>query len=428
MKPFNTFYRFIENRILSHADERLLNVHAATRSGGKSYSGQLEREAQTLQAKQLKDWVDATALATDPESPDRSMLSQLYDNLLLDNHLSSVIDSRILYCQRSPFKLVAKSGEENEELSELFERTWFEEFVKLTLFSRFQGATLIELFDVAPESGELTEINEIPQAYFNTLKGIITKTPGDDSGWPYKEGGMANFYLQVGKNKEMGMLQQMAPIVLAKKLGLGSWLDYIEKYGIPSMFITTDREDDARLKQLYEAATNFKSNNFMVGRGNEKFEFAKVSGGNAENFDKLIERANDEISKRVLGGSGLTDEKAFVGSAEIQFKLARDRFESDKLLIKNVINQGLIPRLAKLSPIYAPLVNYKFVWDDSEVFGSKELADLVDVLGRQFIMDSEYVEEKTGIPILGQKSSLGPSEGGGNEPIPDVKKKRVNGN
>ena len=54
-------------------------------------------------------------------------------------------------------------------------------------------------------------------------------------------------------------------------------------------------------------------------------------------FDKLIERANGEMSKRILGGSGLTDEKSFVGSSEIQFRLAKDRFESDKLLVKNII-------------------------------------------------------------------------------------------
>lgn len=126
------------------------------------------------------------------------------------------------------------------------------------------------------------------------------------------------------------------------------------------LFITTDREDDTRLQQLFEAAKNFKSNAFMVGRGQEKFEVGNTGNGNPDNFDKLIERANSEISKRILGGTGLTDEKAYVGSSEIQYKLAKDRFDSDKLLLKNVINQQLFPRLMKISPVYAVLQNHYF--------------------------------------------------------------------
>src|SRR5690606_21769795 len=223
------------------------------------------------------------------------------------------------------------------------------EFVRLTLMSRFQGATLIELFETNPDTQELSEIDEIPAAFFNTKKGIITKAPGDSTGWPYREGALQSYYIQVGKNKDLGMLAQMAPIILAKKLAIGSWLDYIEKYGVPPLFITTDREDDGYFNKMFEAAKNFKSNAFMVGRGQDKFEVGNTGNGNPSNFDMLIVRSNDEISKRILGGAGLTDDKAFVGSAEIQFRLAKDRFESDKLLLKNVINQQLFPRLLKIS-------------------------------------------------------------------------------
>jgi hypothetical protein len=410
--PFKTVYTALENRILRNADPRKLKVVAEANSSSKNYSGQLDYESVTMQSKNLAEWKSAIQLATDPENPDRSSLRTLYENLLLDNHLASVIDSRILFCQRSTFKIVNESGEENEELSKLFERTWFEELVRLILMARFQGTTLIELFDV-DEMGELLEVNEIPLGYFNPKKGIITKTPGEDKGWPYKDGTMANYYLQVGKDKDLGMLAQVAPIVLAKKLGIGAWLDFVEKYGVPPLFITTDREDDNRLNQLFEAAQSFKSNHFMVGRGNEKFEVPSISSNNPSGaFDPLVERANSEISKRFLGGTGLTDEKGFVGSVEIQFKLAKDRFESDKLMIKNTINKQVFPRLVKLSSIYSALSNHYFEWDNAEIRTSKETAELVNILGNQFEIDPEWVEQQTGVPILGQKASPNPSKGG----------------
>lgn len=382
----------------------------------------MDHESVTMQAKNLAEWKLAIQLATDPENPDRSSLRTLYENLMLDNHLASVIDSRILFCQRSTFKIVNENGDENEELTKLLERTWFEELVRLVLMSRFQGTTLIELFDV-DEVGELSNVDEIPLGYFNPKKGIITKAPGDDKGWPYKDGAMANYYMQVGKDRDLGMLAQVAPIVLAKKLGLGAWLDFVEKYGVPPLFITTDREDDNRLNQLFEAAQNFKSNHFMVGRGNEKFEVPSISSNNPSGaFDPLIERANSEISKRFLGGTGLTDEKGFVGSVEIQFKLAKDRFESDKLMIKNVMNKRVFPRLVKLSPIYSGLSNHYFDWDNAEIRTSIETAELVDVLGQQFEIDPEWVEQKTGVPILGQKKGNAPVDPLANA---DAKKKSL---
>jgi Protein of unknown function (DUF935) len=405
--PFKKIYSKFENNVLRNADPRKLRVFAESKAS-KNYSDQLEMESVTMQSKNLAEWKTAIQLATDPENPDRSSLRTLYENLLLDNHLASVIDSRILFCQRSTFKIVNESGEENEELSKLFERTWFEELVALILMARFQGTTLIELFDV-DEMGELLEVNEIPLGYFNPKKGFITKMPGDDKGWPYKEGIMANYYLQVGKDRDLGMLAQVAPIVLAKKLGIGAWLDFVEKYGVPPLFITTDREDDSRLNQLFEAAQSFKSNHFMVGRGNEKFEVPSISSNNPSGaFDPLVERANSEISKRFLGGTGLTDEKGFVGSVEIQFKLAKDRFESDKLMIKNIMNKQVFPRLVKLSSIYADLSNHYFEWDNAEIRTSKETAELVDILGNQFEIDPEWVEQQTGVPILGQKTANTP--------------------
>jgi hypothetical protein len=264
----------------------------------------------------------------------------------------------------------------------------------------------MELYDIDPITNELANVDEIPMSHFNSKKGIILKAPGDATGWQYKEGSLAPYYIQVGKDADIGLLAQMAPIVLAKKLGLGSWLDYVEKYGVPSLFITTDREDDARLNQLFEAASNFKSNGFMVGRGSEKFEVGKdSSGGNPDNFDKLIERSNTEISKRILGGSGLTDEKSYVGSSEIQFRLAGDRFESDKLLVKNVINQQLFPRLMKFSGAYSVLQNHYFDWDNTEAQTSEAVANLVSILGPLFELDTEEVSQKTGLKILGQKAN-----------------------
>ena len=154
-------------------------------------------------------------------------------------------------------------------------------------------------------------------------------------------------------------------------------------------------------------ATNFKRNAFMVGRGNEKFEVPNISqNNNAEVFDTLIKRADNEISKRFLGGTGLTDEKGFVGSVEVQFELASYRFQSDKLLVKNIINKKLIPLLVKLSPVYASLNDLRFEWDDEEPLTAEKLCEMMKTLGVYYDFDPEQVESITGLKIVSVKSQV----------------------
>lgn len=394
-----------EDWVIRNAPDSKILVEAANRRGGRSggKSPALYIDPKTPQAQTLKDWKAAVTAATDRENPDRGPLMRFYENLMLDNHAASVIESRIFYSQRSARKLVDAAGEENKELTKLFERPWFDDLIYKTIFEKFQGTTLLGMFDLTPD-GELAELMEIPQSHFNTKLGIIVENEGEQNGTSYREGPMANYVVQIGGDYDLGMLEKLAPIILAKKLGLGSWLDYIEKYGVPPLFITTDREDDNRLKELYNAAKNFKSNHFMVGRGQEKFEIGKDAGGGATSpFDTLMERANGETSKRVLGGVGIADEKSFVGSAEIQFRLAKDRFESDKLFFKYVFNTLIKPRLIKLSPVYAPLADHTFEWDDTENMTKAELIDAVVKLGSIYEVDPEYITEQTGIPIIGMK-------------------------
>lgn len=402
---FKKAYKTVENYFVRNAPETLLRVMAEAKRDNIPTSRQIQYTAESMAAKTLEDWKMSILMATDPEAANFLFWYQMIQNLMLDNHLVSCLESRILHSQRSNYKITNEKGDENEDLTWMFQRTWFEEFVYLALMSKFQGRKLLELMETT-ELGELKTITEIPMTNFDAQKGIIVKTNGDQTGWPYKEGIYADYYLQVGKDRDLGVLAQMTPVILAKKLAMGSWLDYVEKYGIPPLFITTEREDGTRLNELFDMATNFKAANFMIGRGAEKFEIPNITSNNSQSvFDTLIERANSEISKRILGGTGLTDEKGFVGSVEIQYQLAKDRFESDKLFLANLINQELIPRLIKLSPFYAPLQGHYFEWDNSEVFDSSKIADLVVKLGPYFHIDPEQIEQKTGLKILGIKET-----------------------
>ncbi|MBS2099179.1 phage portal protein family protein [Carboxylicivirga linearis] len=363
-----------------------------------------EREATTYKRKEIKDWTNAVMIATDPDNPRRGELMRFYQSLLLDLHLSSVIDTRILRVQRSSFKLVNEKGEENEELKALLERPWYDDLVRLIVGKTFQGTTLIELFDV-DELGELIRVNEIPQSNFIAQTGLIVNEEWDDVGTSYREGTYRDYYVQIGSDWDLGMLNQLAMIVLAKKLGLGSWMSYIEKFGVPPLFAITERMDTGRRDELFEMLQSFRMNHFAVLQGSEKIEVPNNYNVDAyQSFKSLInDVCNQEMSKRVLGGTAMVDEKSFVGSAEVQERVAQDRHEADKLLFKYYFNTHIRQRLAKLSSVYADFATHTLVWDNQETLDINGYIDAIQKLSSAFEFDTEEVKNRTGLPIIGMK-------------------------
>ncbi len=394
-----------ERAILSRVRSNSLFSEYYSRSSGKKAT--YKRQPTLYDAKEISVWTRGVMEATDPDNPRRGTLMRFNKSLMLDNHLASVIDTRILRVQRSSYKLVNEAGVENDNLKALLERPWHDEAMRLSLFSKFQGPTLLEMFDTN-ESGELVRVKEVPQSNFLPQKGVIIEEEYDDDGASYLSGMYKDYYLQVGEDWDLGMLNQLATIVLAKKLGLGSWLSYIDKFGVPPIFAITERMDPNRRDELFEMLENFRMNHFAVLQGNEKIETPNNYNVDAyQSFKSLInDVCNKEMSKRILGGSGITDEKSFVGSAEVQERLVQDRYEQDKLFYKYLFNTEIKPRLVKISSVYAELATHTFVWDNQETLDIKGYIDAVQKLSTAFEFDVEEVRNRTGLPIVGTKSTI----------------------
>lgn len=376
-------------------------------------SDKLTTAATALAKQDLKKWKTAVTAATDPEAPDYSLLIELYQNLMLDSHLMSVLESRILKVQQSNFKLADKSGKENEELTMLFEGDWFFDWIRFALMVQYDGPALVEMWETT-EEGFLKKVSKIPTQNVSFIKKLILKEPGASTGENYAEGVYEPYYMQIGDHKNIGILADMAPVILAKKLAIGSWLDFIEKFGVPPRWVTTDRQDTTRRNELFNMMLAMISNQVAVLTGNEKIEIANTPNTDAyQVFDSMIERMNSEISKRIMGATGTTDEKAYVGSAKVHQEVANDRHESDKVFIKNLINDELIPRLIKISSAYAPLANYTFMWDYTEEMSAADIIESVAKLSSDFEFDIEELKKLTGLPITGVKRAAEPQQPGG---------------
>ena len=219
--------------------------------GGSSPAGphQYKRQAVMLQEKTIDDWRLAVASATDPDDPRRGLLYRFYQSLYLDEHLQTTIDNRVLPVQQSEFRMVDKNGKENEEAAKLLKRPWFHELIRICFLHRLQGVSLADISRL-DDNMEIASVEEIPMSNYIPQQGIILREESDTTGWSYQEGALEPYYVQFGNPWALGMLNELAIIILAKKLGLGSWMNYIEKFGVPPVFVISDRQDKRRLDEI----------------------------------------------------------------------------------------------------------------------------------------------------------------------------------
>ncbi|MBS1942580.1 MAG: DUF935 family protein [Bacteroidetes bacterium] len=382
----------------------------------------LERWVMPHRSVDMQDWQVAYNMATNVLRPDRTRLMDLYDSILVDSHLASTMESRVLRVQRSRFRLV-QGGEPKPDLLPLLQQQWFEDFLRYTAEAAFRGHTLIELGAMA-KPGELLDVHRIDPRNVLPWSGMVVRRQGEETGYAFREPPLNSYLIEVGRAEDLGLLASVAPVAIVKKYAVGSWSDYVHKYGIPPRWVKTNSRDVRRFKQLEAMMQNMLSSAYGVIEGDEEIQIMPTPGTDAHKvFDELISRMNSEISKRILGQDGTSDNKdasGTYGSLKVLQSVAEDRHQADKASAAYVINNELFPRLINLG---YPLQGVRFEWDALQDLGPMELVDAVSKLGMVFDIDPKHVEERTGIKILGARrmpGELGPGEwppaGGGNPP------------
>jgi hypothetical protein len=394
--------------IKSIPDSQLL-VEAAIRRG-QNLTHLIEPISPNLQKTDLYKWKNALMTAQNVDYPNRIPMYEIYDNIRIDNTLTSIIDTRILKAKQAKFKLVDKDGKPDVEAKKLFEKEWFQNFIEYSLMAKFQGFNLIETFDFDPITGELLKATEVNKYHVKPEKGIVTKFQFDTEGLSYLDN---PFYIPVGNTKDLGLLYKAAIHVMAKKFALGAWAEFNEKVGIPFRTVHTNTTDKTRQQQLATIMDKMGSAGWAVLTEGEKVELMGMAGNDPTGcFEKLIAKLDSEIAMLFNGQSSTSNSqnnKGTYGSMQILQDISDDRHESDLVSTKYLINGVLIPNLMILSPAYSKLKDRYFEWDKSEDLTVAETVDYVVALSAVYEIDPEFVTQKTGIPILGMKQIIPPN-------------------
>jgi len=395
-----------KQNIFTH--EMMLALKNIDRERVKAMTIELVQTAQNLTKKDIGTWRTAWQMAINPENPKRGQLYGVYTDVMVDLHLSGCIDQREKMVLQKAFKLVDKNGKENKELSELFEAEWFKDFIKYVLDSRFWGHSLIQFGDILTvmDKKRFEQVELVPREHVIPEFGVITKEAGDEpkKGIDYRNGKIAEWCIEAGKPKDLGLLLKCSPHSLAKKNMLAFWDSFGEIFGMPIRIGKTMSRDPKEIAKVEKMLSGMGAMPWGLFPEGTTIDLVETARGDAFNvYDKRIERANSEISKAILNQTMTIDEGSSYSQSEVHLKLFNNVIEADADFVRDIINNKLFPFMNMHG---FPVDNHRFDWDDTVEYSPEQMRTIEQMLlTAGYEIEPTYFVERYNIPITGKKET-----------------------
>lgn len=328
--------------------------------------------------------------------PNRTDLYNIYADVVLDAHLSSVLQTRKINVLGKPFKLVDAAGKENPKLTKLLMRPWFRQACELAMDSKFWGHSLIE-FDT-PTDGEFHKATLIDRQIVFPEAGIVRTMPGLVTGTDYRNDPQyAPWLLEVGGVRDLGLLLKASPYIIWKKNVLSAWADFTEMFGMPYRSVSGDM-DAQQIAAAEKMMAEMGQAGYGIFSGSEmKIDFIAPSTGNDKIYDGFLARVNGELSKLVLGQTMTTDDGSSQSQANVHERVADAYTRDDATWLSEWVNESLLPFL--LVHGY-PLAGYEFKFDNNETLGKTEQFAIVKgIMDGGFKVSPKYLAETFGVEL-----------------------------
>ncbi|MGL5682646.1 MAG: phage portal protein family protein [Marinifilaceae bacterium] len=282
----------------------------------------------------ISNYMTAIRSAENVDNTRRSLLYDLYGDILMDPHLSSIIDKRKKALSNKQIQF-QRDGKPDDIINEQLESPWFHKFLEDAWDSLAFGFTALQFH----HDGQWLNYDLIPRKHVEPVKRHILKQQGDTNGYPFED---FNHILFIGSDRDLGLLAKAIPWVIYKRNSVADWAQFAEIFGMPIReYVYDSNDDDARAQLLRDASAQGASGIYIHPEGS-KLNFIESSSktGSCDIYDGLTRRCNSELSKLILGNT-LTTEESTKGTQALGnvHKQEEDSItHSDLQLILNILN------------------------------------------------------------------------------------------
>lgn len=338
------------------------------------------------------DFMAAIHAAENVDYAQRTKLYDLYTDILLDAHLSSVIDKRKNAVLSSSVEF-QRNGKPDEAINEQILSPWFYRCVSDILDARFWGFSLLQFY----KNNEWIDYDLVPRKHVEPVRRLILSRQTDIQGISWDE---FSDLLFVGRDADLGLLAKAAPWVIYKRNTTADWAQFSEVFGMPIQEYIYDTDDeDARERALQDANSIGSLATFIHGKDTElQLREAGNKTGSADVYERLVERCNSEISKLILGNT-LTTESSDNGTqalGTVHKKVEESVAKADREYVLKVLNYDMTDIFARMG---INTSGGKFCFPEKKDVDPNTEISVLTQLHTTFSLpvDDDYLYEKFGI-------------------------------
>ncbi len=338
------------------------------------------------------DFMAAIHAAENVDYAQRTKLYDLYTDILLDAHLSSVIDKRKNAVLSSSVEF-QRNGKPDDAINEQILSPWFYRCVSDILDARFWGFSLLQFY----KNNEWIDYDLVPRKHVEPIRKLILSRQTDIQGISWDE---FSDLLFVGRDADLGLLAKAAPWVIYKRNTTADWAQFSEVFGMPIQEYIYDTDDeDARERALQDANSIGSLATFIHGKDTElQLREAGNKTGSADVYERLVERCNSEISKLILGNT-LTTESSDNGTqalGTVHKKVEESVAKADREYVLKVLNYDMTDIFARMG---INTSGGKFCFPEKKDVDPNTEMSVLAQLHTTFSLpiDDDYLYEKFGI-------------------------------
>lgn len=297
----------------------------------------------------MAEYKTAILIAENRQNPQRYNIYQIYNNIINDAHLTSVINQRNNLALSARYRVIDANGEVNEEKTKLLQRKWFRDWLKYCLDSQDWGHSLIQFNDIN-SNNEFSSVELVPRHYVRPDYQLhyVVDYWGDLNGkdyldYPYKE-----WCRSIGRKNDLGLLMKAAPLIIWKQFAMGCWADYQSKFGMPMRYYKTDHYDEGTRIKAENLMKNWDIGQYtIIGKEDELGLLESAHTDVYMVFLEMIKLVNQEISKLFLNQTMTTDSGSSRSQAEVHERVLEGVEQQQELFLDYCNNDELVPLMVE---------------------------------------------------------------------------------
>ena len=219
----------------------------------------------------ISDYMAAVKAAENVDFSRRYKLYDLYEDILMDTHLSCVLEKRrnAVLCSNMEFRV---DGKPDDKINEQIQSPWFNRLVGDILDAKFWGFSLCQFYKLQ----EWVDYDLVPRKHVDPVRELILRHQTDITGHSWNE---YTDLLFVGSPSDLGLLAKAAPWVIYKRNTTGDWAQFSEVFGMPIQEYIYDSDDD---NDGYIQSMNSPLNTYILRLADVYLTYAEACLGNSE--------------------------------------------------------------------------------------------------------------------------------------------------